>query len=34
MTKSKSTVSSTVVPSVLGIHLMNGEQFLNETLVA
>ena len=31
MTKSKSSASSIVVPSIIGIHLENGAQFLNAT---
>ena len=34
MTKSKSSASSTVVPSTFLIHLVNGAQFLNATCVA
>ena len=34
MTKSKSSASSIVVPSIFVIHLMNGAQFLNANLVA
>ena len=33
MTKSESSASSVVVPSVLVIHLMNVAQFLNTTCV-
>ena len=29
MTKSKSSASSVAVPSILGIHLVNGAQCLN-----
>ena len=31
MTKSKSSASSNVVPSIFVIHLVNGEQFLKPT---
>ena len=31
MTKSKSSASSIVVPLILGIQLMNGALFLNDT---
>ena len=34
MTKSKSSESSVVVPSIFVIHLVNGAQFLNDTCVA
>ena len=34
MTKSKSSASSIVVPSIFVIHLVNGAQFLNATCVA
>ena len=34
MTKSKSSVSSIVVPSIFVIHLVNGAQFLNATYVS
>ena len=34
MTKSKSSASSIVVPSILVIPLVNGAQFLNATCVA
>ena len=34
MTKSKSSASSVVVPSIFVIHLANGTQFLNATCVA
>ena len=34
MTKSKSSASSIVVPSIFMIHLVNGAQFLNATCVA
>ena len=34
MTKSKSSESSIVVPSIFVIHLVNGAQFLNDTCVA
>ena len=33
MTKSKSSASSIVVPSIFVIHLANGAQFLNATCV-
>ena len=33
MTKSKSSASSIVVPTIFVIHLMNGAQFLNVTYV-
>ena len=34
MTKSKSSASSIVVPSIFVIHLVNGVQFLDDTLVS
>ena len=34
MTKSKSSASSIVVPSIFVIYLVNGAQFLNATYVA
>ena len=34
MTKSKSSASSIVVPSIFVIHLVNGEKFLNVICVA
>ena len=34
MTKSKSSASSIVVPSIFVIHLVNGAQFLNNTGVS
>ena len=34
MTKSKSLVSSIVVPSIFVIHLVNGAQFLNATCIS
>ena len=34
MTKSKSSASSIVVPSIFVIHLINGAQFLTATCVA
>ena len=34
MTKSKSSASSIVVPSIFTIHLISGAQFLNDTCVA
>ena len=34
MTKSKSSASSIVVPSIFVIHLVNSAQFLNATCVA
>ena len=34
MTKSKSSASSVVVPSIFAIHLMSGVRFLNATRVA
>ena len=34
MTKSKSSASSIVVPSIFVIHLVNGSQYLNDTCVA
>ena len=34
MTKSKSSVSPVVVPSIFVIHLLNGALFLNATCVA
>ena len=34
MTKSKSSASSIVVPSIFVIHLVNGAQILNATCVA
>ena len=34
MTKSKSSESSIVIPSIFVIHLMNGAQFSNATPVA
>ena len=34
MTKSKSSASSIVVPSIFVIHLVNGAQFLNDTCIA
>ena len=34
MTKSKSSASSIVVPSIFVVHLVNGAQFLNATCVA
>ena len=34
MTTSKSSVSSIVVPSIFGIHLVNAAQFLNDICVA
>ena len=34
MTKSKSSVSSTVILTIFVIHLVNGTQFLNATFVA
>ena len=34
MTKSKSSASSIIVPSIFVIHLVNGAQFLNDTYVA
>ena len=33
MTKSKSSASSIIVPSIFVIHLMNGAHFLNATCV-
>ena len=33
MTKSKSSASSVVVPSIFVIHLVNGAQFLNDACV-
>ena len=33
MTKSKSSASSIVVPSIFVIHLMNSAQFLNTTFI-
>ena len=34
MTKSKSSASSIVVPSIFAIHLVSGAQFFNDTCVA
>ena len=34
MTKSKSSASSIVVPSIFVIHVVNGAQFLNATCIA
>ena len=34
MTKTKSQASSTIVSSIVVIHLVNGAQFLNATCVA
>ena len=34
MTKSKSSASSIVVPSIFVIHLVNGAQFLNATCIS
>ena len=34
MTKSKSSLSSFVVPSIFVVHLVNGSQFLNAIWVA
>ena len=34
MTKSKSSASSIIVPSIFAIHLVHGAQFLNDTCVA
>ena len=34
MTKSKSSASSIVAPSIFAIHLVNGAHFLNATCVA
>ena len=34
MTKSKSSASSIVIPSIFVIHLVNGAQFLNASCVA
>ena len=34
MTKSKSSASSIVVPSIFVMHLLNGAHFLNATCVA
>ena len=34
MTKCKSLASSTVVPPIFVIHLVNGAQYLNDTCVA
>ena len=31
MTKSKSSASAIVVPSIFAIHLVDGAQFLNDT---
>ena len=33
MTKSKSSVSSIIVPPIFVIHLVNGAQFLNATCI-